>query len=146
MTGGRTVVAGYDGSDTGRAAVEEAARRAGEGGKLFVVLAVSLPPDFLGKPSYNRLVSEATSAGQEQLDELLGSEALAGVDVETELIGGPAAEAIDRVARTRDADEIVVGSRGLGRVRAALGSVSLALLHLADRPVVVVPGAASEGE
>jgi len=31
----------------------------------------------------------------------------------------------------------VVGSRGLGRVRALLGSVSHDLLHIADRPVVV---------
>ena len=37
--------------------------------------------------------------------------------------------------------EIVLGSRGRGRFRAALGSVSHALLHEADLPVVVVPGA-----
>jgi nucleotide-binding universal stress UspA family protein len=41
----------------------------------------------------------------------------------------------------RDADEIVVGARGLGRVRALLGSVSHELLHIADRPVVVIPAA-----
>ena len=39
----------------------------------------------------------------------------------------------------RDVDEIVVGSRGLGRFRGSFGSVSHALLHEADRPVVVVP-------
>ena len=33
----------------------------------------------------------------------------------------------------------VVGTRGFGRFRAALGSVAHALLHEADRPVVVVP-------
>ena len=44
-----------------------------------------------------------------------------------------------RGAVVRDADEIVVGSRGLGRFRGAFGSVSHALLHEADRPVVIVP-------
>lgn len=34
---------------------------------------------------------------------------------------------------------LIVGSRGLGRFRGAFGSVSHALLHEADRPVVVVP-------
>ena len=46
------------------------------------------------------------------------------------------------MARVRGADEIVVGARGLGRVRALLGSVSHELLHVADRPVVVIPSAA----
>jgi nucleotide-binding universal stress UspA family protein len=58
------------------------------------------------------------------------------------LIGGAPAEALDQVARTRGADEIVVGARGLGRMRALLGSVSHELLHVADRPVVVIPSAA----
>jgi nucleotide-binding universal stress UspA family protein len=65
-------------------------------------------------------------------------------EYETELIGGPPAEAIANVARVRDADEIVVGARGLGRVRALLGSVSHELLHIADRPVLVIPAAAVE--
>jgi nucleotide-binding universal stress UspA family protein len=38
----------------------------------------------------------------------------------------------------RDADEIVVGSRGLGRIRGALGSVSQELLREAARPVLVI--------
>jgi nucleotide-binding universal stress UspA family protein len=33
----------------------------------------------------------------------------------------------------------VVGSRGLGRVRSALGSVSQEVLHRATVPVVVIP-------
>jgi nucleotide-binding universal stress UspA family protein len=55
------------------------------------------------------------------------------------LLEGNPAEAIVRVADARGADEIVIGSRGLGRVRAVLGSVSHDVLHLAHVPVVVVP-------
>jgi nucleotide-binding universal stress UspA family protein len=73
---------------------------------------------------------------------LTGNDELLETEYVTELIGGPPAHAIADVARTRDADEIVVGSRGLNRVRALLGSVSHELLQIADRPVLVIPAAA----
>ena len=45
-----------------------------------------------------------------------------------------------KVARDRDVQAIVVGQRGIGGAeRALLGSVSTAVVHHADRPVVVVP-------
>jgi nucleotide-binding universal stress UspA family protein len=44
------------------------------------------------------------------------------------------------VARDRDAQAIVLGQRGIGGAeRALLGSVSTAVVHHSDRPVVVVP-------
>ncbi len=50
---------------------------------------------------------------------------------------------IVELARSRDVDVIVVGSRGLGAVAGTLlGSVSRAVVHDADRPVLVVPHAA----
>lgn len=55
------------------------------------------------------------------------------------VVEGEPAEGLMRVARARDAREIVVGSRGLGRLRAVMGSVSHRLLERSDRPVVVVP-------
>jgi nucleotide-binding universal stress UspA family protein len=138
-----TIVVGYDGSDASRAALLFAARQAGPRGRVFVVHAYELPPDFLGWPDYDRLLSERRDRGEALLRELpLDGEALAGPEYETELIGGPPSQAIADVARVRGADEIVVGARGLGRVRALLGSVSHELLHVADRPVVVIPTAA----
>lgn len=45
-----------------------------------------------------------------------------------------------KVARDRDVQAIVVGQRGIGGAeRALLGSISTAVVHHADRPVVVVP-------
>jgi len=145
--GALTIVVGYDGSPAARLALAYAARRAGVGGRVFVVHAFDPPPDFLGWPNYEQMLSDHRGRGEALLRDLpLDDEELAGPGYETELIGGPPARAIDDVARAREADEIVVGARGLGRVRAMLGSVSLELLHIADRPVVVIPAAAAVAE
>ena len=48
---------------------------------------------------------------------------------------GPVAETIDRIARETVADQIVMGTRGLGRLRGLLlGSVATQVVHLADIP------------
>lgn len=142
------IVAGYDGSEASRAAVSLAARRTGRGGLLYVVHAYDLPPDFLGWPNFDRLLSDRMDHGRALLDALplVGNDELLDTEYETELIGGPPAQAIADVARARNADEIVIGARGLGRVRGLLGSVSQELLQIADRPVLVVPVAAARAE
>lgn len=142
-----TVVVGYDGSDAARLAFAEGARRAAAGGRVIVVHSYELPPEFLGSPNYDRMLIERQSRGRALLDDLL--EHAHGIpndlEVETDLLGGPPAQAITQAAKARDADAIVIGSRGLGRLRvAALGSVSNQVLHLADRPVTVVPEQAAE--
>jgi hypothetical protein len=69
---------------------------------------------------------------------------LADVDYELELIAGRPADVIATVATTRDADEIIIGTRGFGPLRGLLGSVAHALLHQAKCPVTVIPDAALE--
>lgn len=72
--------------------------------------------------------------------ELASTAAALDVEVEQVLVEGPAVSAILRVAEDREVDLVVVGARGLGAVkRALLGSVSSALVHESDRPVLVVP-------
>lgn len=132
----RTLVVGFDGSPTARAALAWAAERAGDGGSLFVVYAFDLPPDMLGGSTYQHAVIEHKEHGRQVLDSLPD---LPGLTVETELIGGHAGEAIAEVAQVRGADEIVVGSRGFSPLRGALGSTSHELLHRAPCPVVVIP-------
>ena len=52
----------------------------------------------------------------------------------------PIARTLDREARARKADLLVVGSRGAGAVgRALLGSVARRLVHVSSRPLIVVP-------
>jgi nucleotide-binding universal stress UspA family protein len=135
----RPVVVGYDGSDFARVALENARERArGTGAPLVAVYAYDAPPDWLGRPYYQRALDDRQARGRELLDDLM--ERLGSEDgIETDLVEGSPAEALVRAAQARDAEEIVVGSRGLGGIRAAIGSVSYALLHEADCPVVVVP-------
>jgi nucleotide-binding universal stress UspA family protein len=135
---GPTIIVGYDGSDHARAALEYAAKQAGDGGRLVAVLAYDPPSEWLGHPYYGRAVNEHQELGRKQLAELESGADL-GVELETDLLEGPPARALVRAAEARDATEIVVGTRGLGRFRGALGSVAHALLHEAECALVVVP-------
>jgi nucleotide-binding universal stress UspA family protein len=141
--GGAVTVAGYDGSDSAREALRYALRRSS--GPVDVVYAYDAPASYLGRPYYGEALTASQGRGRELLDELKADPELAS-RIEVDLAEGPPAEALARAALVRDATEIVVGSRGLGRFRGAFGSVSHALVHEADRPVVVVPGGAAEDE
>jgi nucleotide-binding universal stress UspA family protein len=139
--GNCTVVVGYDGSEPARAALAYAARRAASGGRIVAVHAVQPAPDWLGSPYYQRALDAHQAEGRELLRSLVDQSDI-GAEVTTSLLEGPPARAIIAAADARDADEIVIGSRGFGPVRGVLGSVSHAVLHGADRAVVVIPAAA----
>jgi nucleotide-binding universal stress UspA family protein len=52
---------------------------------------------------------------------------------------GPIAETIERIAREVGVDQIIMGSRGLGRLRGLLlGSVATQVVHLTRVPVTLV--------
>lgn len=136
---GAVIVVGYDGSRASDAALDLALARAAGGGKLFVVHAYEAPADYMGAPYYEVMLDAAAQHARTLIERLQADGRLAGVDWEPEVIAGPAARSLADVARVRDADEIVLGTRGVGRVRALLGSVAHELLHLADRPVTVIP-------
>lgn len=135
-----TEVVGYDGSAPARAALDFALDQPHR--RITVVYAYDAPSSFLGAPYFGEALTDSQLRGRELLEQL--QQDGLGSDVELDLLEGPAVDALVRAAVARDADAIVVGSRGLGRFRGAFGSVSHALLHEADRPLVVVPGPAPE--
>lgn len=60
------------------------------------------------------------------------------VDFKIEIRRGSPADVICQYAHDNDIDCIVMGRRGLGGIRAVLGSVSTAVLRDSDLPVLVV--------
>ncbi len=131
-------VVGYDGSQSSLAAVREAARRADPDGQLFVVHAYPPPSEALGWPLYESAARDAKIAARQFVAQLRGLSELEDVEWAIEAVAGPAAKVIDAAAREHEADEIFLGSRGVGRTQALLGSVAHDVLHRADRPVTVI--------
>jgi nucleotide-binding universal stress UspA family protein len=135
------IVVGYDGSAASRRALQEAAQRAGTDGVLYVVHCFHAPGERYGFPQGTEKLNQEMTHASRLLEDLEATEPewLAGGRWQSELLAGPPAAAIVRVAAVRDADAIYVGSRGRGRARALIGSVAHDVLHRADRPVVIVP-------
>jgi nucleotide-binding universal stress UspA family protein len=137
MTDIRPIVVGYDGRAGSEAALDEAARLAGELGASSLVVVFSHEVSRLGGE-----VADLEAAVEERGRAVL-QEAVARVGdrvaVETELRGEPAADGLVSVADERSAQMIVVGSTGEGPLRGILvGSTSYKLLHLSTTPVLVV--------
>jgi nucleotide-binding universal stress UspA family protein len=152
----RPVVVAFDGSDESEAAVREAAALFRD--RTLVVVSVwepalalamtrsaddlsglsSTAPDPETMAAIDGLQHDRatdTAAAGAELARTLG----ATVDPHAVAEELNIAETIAAVAERREAAAIVVGSRGLGRVKSALlGSTSQGLLHHTKRPVVVV--------
>jgi nucleotide-binding universal stress UspA family protein len=133
-----TIVVGYDGSESSRAAIDLAAERAGADGLVVVVHAygsrATSDPEGL---------TAGALRGRALLDALLiDADALLATGYETELLEGPPAVTVAELAVAWDAREIIVGASGQRHGGTWLGSVSHELLRIADRPVTVVPNAA----
>lgn len=135
----RHVLIATDGSPGAHAAVEEGVRIAKQTGADVIFLAVAHPPlSLLGEPFYQCVLTAHLTAMRQALAKATPFADERHVRYETELMEGPAAQTILDLARSRDVDLIVVGSRGLGSVAGTLlGSVSSEVVHNADRPVLV---------
>jgi nucleotide-binding universal stress UspA family protein len=135
----RTIVLGYDASPGARDALEQALELALTLGDRLVIGCGVAPPGLPGEE-----VREHHRALREQAEELTQA-ALArarevGVEAETQLVDERPATALVALAESHDARMIVVGSYGEHPLKGAiLGSTPHKLLHLADRPVLVVP-------
>jgi nucleotide-binding universal stress UspA family protein len=106
---------------------------------VIVVHAFDPVPSYLGDPWWGRVAARHISAGQEVADRAAKSLREAGIDVTVEVLEGPTADAILKVADVRECDLIVMGTRGHGTVASLLlGSVSHRVLAHARVPVVIV--------
>jgi len=144
-----SVVCGVDGSDEALAAARLAGRLATRlGCRLVVVHArqnLSAVRAYPGASSATPPVTGQEDAVRELADQVLKkAEAAAGIDAVRVVEPGPPAEVLEAVADRERARLIVIASRGVGALRAALlGSVAGELPLTADRPVVVLSGPAA---
>lgn len=133
----KTIVVGTDGSGPAAAALDTAlefARETGAG-----VCCVSVDDSFSKEGIDPDAKAAARAAAARAREHGLQAEAITRV--------GPAAEQILSVAADWDADLIVVGSRGRGRVTSAiLGSVAHGLIRHGTRPILVVTQASDRSE
>lgn len=139
------IVIATDGSEGAEAAAAAGARVAGTHATSAVLVYVRPSIGALGDPYYQEKLSEQMAHARVALDRAKELVAQEGVEAEEEILEGNAADRVVQFARDRNAPLIVVGSRGLGAVAGAvLGSVSTAIIHRADRPVLVVPTPSAE--
>lgn len=141
-----TVVLGYDRSPAARAALGEAARRAGPDGKLVVIYATSSPDALLDAAGYEEVTGAHDRCVQQIRDDVAAADS-GSASVDVLLARKPVAETLVGMGRAFDADEIVVGLPRRGRLRSLLRrSVSRSVLKISDRPVVVVPESIEDEE
>lgn len=130
-----------DGSSPAKQAVEFAASLALRFRAMVTVLHAYTPiPAYLGEPNFNRAFYETIDEAKALLEATAGRLHDMGVaEMETEVIEGPAANAVLGIAETRKPDIIVMGARGLSTWQGLLmGSVSLSVTQRAECPVLVV--------
>jgi len=135
----RKILVAVDGSRQSNAALTIAADLAQRyGATLCLLHAFPHVSDLLGTPQYEHLLEARSAIGQQVL-ESTRTQVRYTVPVETQLIEGPPAPAILRVAVEDGCDMIVMGSRGHGQLGGLLlGSVSSAVAQRAQCPVLIV--------
>ena len=106
---------------------------------LRIVVAFEAVPSYLGEPNMQTAISARMKEAETVLKKAMDAVGEIPGEVHTEILEGSPAEAILDVANTRKNDLIVMGSRGLGRLRGALlGSQSQKVVQHAPCPVLVV--------
>lgn len=110
-----------------------------DGAQVIVVHAFEPVRSRLGDPWGTRSMARHVSAGQDVANQAAQRLQAAGVDVVVEILEGPPADAVLRVAKVRQPDLIVMGSRGHGTLASLLlGSVSHRVLAHTHVPVMIV--------
>lgn len=136
----KKILLGVDGSHYSLKAAEAAAELARcTNAELRIVVAHATVPAYLGEPNFQHAVTARLKESRSVMDEAVKAVGDIPGEVKTEILEGPAAEVILRVADVRESDLIVMGSRGRGTLRGLLlGSQSQKVLQHAPCPVMIV--------
>jgi len=137
----KNILLAVDGSEHALHAAKTAAdlARSMDSEILRIVVAFEAVPAYLGEPNMQTAISARMKEAESVLKKATDIVGEIPGEVHTEILEGSPAEAILDVADTRKNDLIVMGSRGLGRLRGALlGSQSQKVVRHAPCPVLIV--------
>jgi nucleotide-binding universal stress UspA family protein len=132
------IVVGYDGGEGAAKALDTALALCQDlGAELVVVFGYGIPLPERQSADYRDALHEL---GEKFVREAGERAQAAGVEATSELVFEKSAQALADAAVKHDARVVVVGAHGESPIRGALlGSTAHKLLHLSDRPVLVVP-------
>lgn len=133
------IVLAYDGSEHAKHAAEIAKEIAQQfSATVRIVYAFHPLSRVRGDPEMEQAMQRAVAEGNAIVEPIAAEFRAAGLDAHSEILEGPPADAILRVAQVRGTNLIAIGSRGLGSAKAMLlGSVSHKVLQEADCPVLI---------
>jgi nucleotide-binding universal stress UspA family protein len=107
--------------------------------EVRVVTAYDPVPTYLGEPNLQHALDERFTLAQQVIDNALKEIGEVPCELKTDILEGPAAEAILAVIEARDNDLVIMGTRGLGLLKGLLlGSQSQKVVAHAPCPVLLV--------
>ncbi len=135
-----TIVVAIDGSPQTEKVISRAVHMAKtHGAHVFLVHAYSGVSEWLGREQMEKSVAKSIERAKRVVAPWVELMEEAGIKPDLELLEGPAAKAILAVADTREADIIIMGSRGLNPIEELmLGSVSEQVVRRAHCPVLII--------
>jgi nucleotide-binding universal stress UspA family protein len=133
-----TIVVGYDGGEGARTALAAALDLCGDlGAELVVVFGYGIPLPERQSADYRDALQEL---GERYAREAVERAGESGVTASSEVVFEKAPQALVDAAEKHDARIVVVGAHGESPIKGALlGSTAHKLVHISERPVLVVP-------
>jgi nucleotide-binding universal stress UspA family protein len=144
----RNVLVAFDGSPEAELALAHATAMAQVYRARLALVAVIAPPPLVAwqAPGGARAVRDSEELDLDTRLRAAADRVPDDLSITTRLLDGDPAREILRAAREGGHDVIVLGSRGRGRMTAALlGSVSNRVMHDAEVPVIVIHPPRGEG-
>ncbi|MHB0988916.1 MAG: universal stress protein [Bellilinea sp.] len=106
---------------------------------LTIVTVFDPVPNYLGETNLQSFVTDQRIRSERVLHEAMHEVGEVTAKLITEILEGPVAEAVLKVAEVRSNDLIIMGTRGLSRLAGALlGSQSQKVISNANCPVLLV--------
>jgi nucleotide-binding universal stress UspA family protein len=145
----KQILIATDGSSSAQEAVEIGLELARDHGTDVTFVHVTPAEEIRGGRGGSHALThrEEIDESETALKEAAEAAEAAGVSYKLERFSGETIDTIVALADSKNADMIVLGSRGRGAVTSAiLGSVSQGVLRQAGRPVLVVKGSKTPAE